>query len=177
MKSTLKVEHWDVGKLIPYPNNPRNNDAAVDRMCESLRQFGFRIPIIATSDGDVVDGHLRLKAALKLGMNRVPVALADGLSPAKIKAFRLTANHSANWAEWNPEMLAIELDDLGKMEFDVTPFGLDEILPELEDLEISKPRAHRSKTTIFVSVLNADVEKARKVITTALDKAKIGHNL
>ena len=74
-------------------------------MCGAIREFGFRIPIVARSDGSVVDGHLRLKAALRLGLTDVPVALADDLSEAQIKAFRLLANRSATWAEWDDRLL------------------------------------------------------------------------
>jgi hypothetical protein len=172
----LRVEQWPISKLVPYPNNPRNNDSAVDKMCESIRQFGFRVPIIARSDGEVCDGHLRLKAAAKLGLETVPVALADELSEAQIKAFRLTVNHSASWAEWNPQLLSLELDGLGQMGFDVTPFGLDEILPDLQE-EIAAPKRTRNKITLFVSVRNSDADRARKVIIAALKKAGVEHNL
>jgi len=72
----LNVEHWPLERLIPYARNPRKNDDAVDRMCAAIREFGFRVPIIARSDGGVVDGHLRLKAARRLGLTDVPVAIA-----------------------------------------------------------------------------------------------------
>jgi hypothetical protein len=88
----LKVEQWPIDRLVDYARNPRKNDAHVDRMAGAIREFGFRIPICAKSDGTVVDGHLRLKAARKLGLTEVPVALADtqgGLSrSAKISAPR-----------------------------------------------------------------------------------------
>lgn len=83
----LTVEMWPVARLIPYARNPRRNDAAVGKMCAAIREFGFRIPIVARSDGTVVDGHLRLKAAQRLGLAEVPVALADNLTEAQIKAF------------------------------------------------------------------------------------------
>src|SRR5580700_2521083 len=95
----LTVEPWPLARLIPYARNPRRNDEAVDRMCTAIREFGFRIPVVARSDGTVIDGHLRLKAAQRLGLADVPVALADDLSEAQIKAFRLLANRSAAWAE------------------------------------------------------------------------------
>jgi hypothetical protein len=108
----LKVEQWPIDRLIPYARNPRKNDAQVDRMCAAILEFGFRIPIVARSDGSIVDGHLRLKAARKLGLKDVPVALADELSDVQVKAFRLLANQSANWAEWDNELLALELEEL-----------------------------------------------------------------
>src|ERR1700722_15628120 len=99
----LGVERWPLERLIPYARNPRRNDEAVDRMCAAIAEFGFRIPVVARSDGTVVDGHLRLKAAQRLGLATVPVALADGLSDAQIKAFRLLANRSASWAAWDDD--------------------------------------------------------------------------
>ena len=76
----LIVEMWPVERLVPYARNPRKNDEQVGKMAASIREFGFRIPIVAKSDGSVVDGHLRLKAALMLGLSEVPVALVDDLT-------------------------------------------------------------------------------------------------
>jgi DNA modification methylase len=121
----LTVEHWPLERLIPYARNPRKNDQAVDRMCAAIREFGFRIPVVARSDGTVVDGHLRLKAAIRLGLPDVPVALADDLTEAQIKAFRLLANRSAAWAEWDDELLALELNDLQEVGFDLALTGFD----------------------------------------------------
>jgi len=128
----LKVETWPIDRLIPYVRNPRRNDEQVDRMASAIKEFGFRIPIVAKSDGSLVDGHLRLKAAQKLGLKEVPVALADELTDAQIKAFRILANKSANWAEWEPDLLKLELEDLQEMDFDLELTGFE--LPELEDI-------------------------------------------
>ena len=73
----IELHHWPVGKLIPYGRNPRKNDHVIEQMAGAIQEFGFRIPIIAKSSGDVVDGHLRLKAALHLGLETVPVVLAE----------------------------------------------------------------------------------------------------
>jgi DNA modification methylase len=124
---TLKIED-----LIEYARNPRKNDAVVDRMVGCIKEFGFRIPIVAKSDGFVVDGHLRLKAAKKLGMTEVPVVIADDLTDAQIKAFRLIANQSANWADWDEELLKLELEDLKNLNFDLDLTGFD--LSEVERL-------------------------------------------
>lgn len=107
-------------------------------MCGSIREFGFRIPVVAKSDGTVVDGHLRLKAARKLGLSEVPVALADELTDAQVKAFRILANQSANWAKWDTELLNLELEDLQEMDFDLLLTGFDEdqleaLLPQEEE--------------------------------------------
>ncbi len=84
----------------------------------SIKEFGFRIPIVVKSDGSVVDGHLRLKAAKKLGLKEVPIVIADDLSDAQIKAFRLIANQSANWAEWDEELLKLEFEELKDLNFE-----------------------------------------------------------
>jgi hypothetical protein len=123
----LKVEQWPIERLIEYARNPRKNAAAVDQMAGAIREFGFRIPIVAKSDGSVIDGHLRLKAARKLGLTEVPVALADELTDAQIKAFRLLANRSASWAEWDTELLRLELGDLKELGFNLTLTGFDDI--------------------------------------------------
>lgn len=134
--SKLKVEQWPIEKLIPYARNPRKNDAQVDRMVSAIKEFGFRIPVVAKSDGTVVDGHLRLKAAQKLGLKEVPVALADELTEAQVKAFRLLANKSANWAEWDDELLKLELEELKELDFDLALTGFD--AGELGDIWLGK---------------------------------------
>ena len=112
--------------------NPRRNDAAVDRMCGSIREFGFKIPCLVRSDGEVIDGHLRLKAARKLGITDIPVILCDEWTPAQVKAFRLMVNRSATWADWDEELLAIELLDLQTSDFDLALTGFD--TKEIDDL-------------------------------------------
>lgn len=132
----LKTESWPIERLVPYVRNPRKNDEQVERMVAAIREFGFRIPVVAKSDGTVVDGHLRLKAARKLGLMEVPVALADELTDAQVKAFRLLANRSANWAAWDEDLLALELEELQAMAFDVSLTGFD--AAEIDSL-LAKP--------------------------------------
>ena len=116
------AEVWPIERLIPYARNPRKNDAAVDRMAASIREFGFKIPVLARSNDDVVDGHLRLKAAMKLGITEVPVILCDEWTPAQVKAFRLMVNRSVQWAAWDEELLGLELADLKDLAFDLDTF-------------------------------------------------------
>src|SRR5215510_2678149 len=104
-----QTEIWPINRLVEYPRNPRKNDSAVDRMCGSIREFGFKIPVLARGDGEVVDGHLRLKAARKLGITEVPVILCDEWTEAQVKAFRLMVNRSVTWAQWDEDLLSIEL--------------------------------------------------------------------
>jgi DNA modification methylase len=133
----LTVEHWPIERLLPYAKNPRVNDHAVDQMAAVIAEFGFRIPLVAKSTGALVDGHLHLKAAHKLGLKTVPVALADELSDTQIKAFRLLANRSATWASWDDALLKLELDDLQLADFDLslTGFSEEELAALLSDPE------------------------------------------
>jgi DNA modification methylase len=109
--------------LKRYEQNPRKNDAVVDRMVASIDEFGFSCPILAKSSGDVIDGDLRLKACLKMGMTEVPVIPCDGWTDAQVKAFRLLVNRSVTWADWDLELLAAEFSDLKALDFDLTMTG------------------------------------------------------
>src|SRR5260370_14720006 len=120
---TLLIEVSSIERLIFYARNPRKNDAVVNRMCSSSREFGFKIPVLARSNGEVVDGHLRLKASRKLGSwpggdtIGIPVILCDEWSPAQVKAFRLMVNRSVTWAAWDDDLLALELQELNEAAF------------------------------------------------------------
>ncbi len=122
----LRIELWPLDRLVFYARNPRKNDAAVDRMVASIRRFGFKVPIFVRSSGEVVDGHLRLKAARELGMTHVPVILCDEWTEEEVKAFRLMVNRSVGWAEWDEELLGMELLDLRNLDFDLALTGFDE---------------------------------------------------
>jgi len=121
----LQVRWWHLDKLIPYARNPRNNDGAVDRMAASIQEFGFKIPVLARSSGEVVDGHLRLKAARKLSIAEIPVILCDEWTDTQVKAFRLMVNRSVAWADWDEELLALELQELQEADFDLNLTGFD----------------------------------------------------
>ena len=120
-----ETHSWSVDRLVPYARNPHKNDAAVERMTASIREFGFKIPVLARSDGEVVDGHLRLKAAKKLGIREVPVILCDEWTAPQVKAFRLMVNRSVGWAEWDDELLGLELAELKDLDFDLDLTGFD----------------------------------------------------
>ena len=125
-KLNVSVEIWPIDRLVPYARNPRKNDAAVDRMAASIQEFGFKVPILArTRTGEIVDGHLRLKGAVKLGYTEAAVIPCDDWTDAQVKAFRLLANRSVNWAEWDEELLALELQDLKSLDFDLDLTGFD----------------------------------------------------
>ena len=121
----LTVEYWPIGRLKPYERNPRKNDKAVDRMRASIREFGFAIPVLARSTGEVIDGHLRLKAAVAEKIVELPVILCDGWTDAQVRAFRLMVNRSVTWADWDLDALALEFGELKALEFDLSLTGFD----------------------------------------------------
>ncbi len=127
MLTDIQIRHVPIETLMPYARNPRRNDHAVERMASVINEFGFRIPLIAKSSGEVIDGHLRLKAARHLGLETVPVLLVDDLTPSQIKAFRLLINRSVEWAEWDSELLSLELAELQDAGFDLGLTGFDDV--------------------------------------------------
>ena len=139
MEAHLKFETWPIGKLVEYARNPRKNDHAVDKIAGAIKEFGFRVPVVAKSNGLVVDGHLRLKAAKKLGLKDIPVILADDMTDAQIKAFRISVNRMAEFAEWDNELLALELGELGDLGFDLELTGFtDEEIKALMPVEVTE---------------------------------------
>src|ERR1700676_5169579 len=101
----MKVEMRPIESIRPYENNPRLNDAAVDAVAASIREFGFRQPIVVDIDGVIVCGHTRFRAALKLGLETAPVHVALDLTPEQIRAYRIADNKTSELAEWNLELL------------------------------------------------------------------------
>lgn len=128
----MEIQMMAINDLIPYINNPRQNDEAVDAVASSIKNFGFKVPIVIDGKNEIINGHTRLKAAKKLGLTEVPVIKADDLSPEQVKAFRLADNKVSEIAEWDEDLLAIELEGLAELEFDMGQFGFDELVFEDE---------------------------------------------
>ena len=120
------VQLRPLDQITPYPGNPRDNDAAIDAVAASLKEFGFRQPIVVDSAGVIIVGHTRYKAAMKLGLAVVPVHVAMDLTEAQVKAYRIADNATNEIAEWNYEMLPIELSALQEMSFDLNLLGFDQ---------------------------------------------------
>lgn len=182
----MKTELWPLERLIDYARNPRKNDHAVDRVAAAIKEFGFRVPIIAKSDGLVVDGHLRLKAARKLGLVEVPVVLADDLTDAQVKAFRISVNRMAELAEWDNELLALELGELGELGFDLdlTGFASDEINVLLNGWksDIGSVEQHGDEmeaigAVLRVKIATSDRAAASEAIENALQVAGVSYEL
>lgn len=126
----MEITNLNVAFLKEYDRNPRRNDQAVDAVAASIREFGFKVPIIVDRDGVIVAGHTRLKAAKKLGMETVPCIIADDLTDEQIRAFRLADNRTAELAEWDPDLL---LQELAEIQIDMAMFGFtDDEIPEID---------------------------------------------
>jgi DNA modification methylase len=142
----VKVELRDIESIKPYEQNPRLNDQAVEAVAKSLREFGFRQAIVVDADGVIICGHTRWKAAQKLGLKQVPVHVATDLTPAQVKAYRIADNQTASLAEWDYDLLPVELKDLQGMNFDLGLLGfsdtdLTEILAPLDNEGLTDPDA------------------------------------
>ena len=122
----MKIIEKKTAELIPYARNPRKNDDAVNSVAASIKEFGFKQPIVIDAGGVVVAGHTRLKAAQKLGLETVPCVIASDLTPAQIKAYRLLDNKIAEKADWDFALLQVEIEDL---DLDLEQFDVE--FPEL----------------------------------------------
>lgn len=119
----MEIQLRPTDSILPYDKNPRLNDAAVQAVARSLKEFNFRQPIVVDKDNVIVVGHTRWKAAKQLGMTEVPVHVAHDLSPEKAKAYRLTDNQTATIAEWNMDLLPLELLELKDLGVDLSLLG------------------------------------------------------
>lgn len=116
----MDIINKKIDELIPYANNPRNNEEAVKYVANSIKEFGFKVPIIIDKNNEIVAGHTRLKAAKELGLKEVPCIIADDLTDEQIKAFRLVDNKVSEQSQWDFNLLDEELNDL---DIDMEDFG------------------------------------------------------
>ena len=123
----MKIELRAISSIYPYAQNPRSNEDAVEAVAASIREFGFRQPIVVDPDGVIICGHTRYKAALKLGLQQAPVHVAHDLSSEQIKAYRIADNKTAELSEWNYDLLPLELADLQACNYDLTLLGFDAV--------------------------------------------------
>jgi DNA modification methylase len=119
----MHIELRDITTIKPYPGNPRRNDHAVAAVATSIREFGFRQPLVVDDEGVLIIGSTRYKAALRLGLKVVPVHVATGLTPAQLRAYRIADNKTAEVAEWDGDLLATELAELKALDFDLDLLG------------------------------------------------------
>ena len=137
----MEIVNIKTDMLIPYVNNPRHNEDAVEKVMASIQEFGFKVPLVIDKNNVVVTGHTRLKAAKKLGIEEVPCVVADDLSDAQIKAFRIADNKVSEYAQWDEDLLKIELEQLEEMDFDLDNLNIDysdfdlDIGDDIEEIE------------------------------------------
>ena len=122
----MDIKTIDIEKIIPYAKNPRKNDAAVDKVAASLKEFGFRQPIVVDAEMVVIAGHTRLAAARKLGLDQVPIHIATDLTANQIKAYRIADNRVSQEAKWDDDLLALELADLDLENYDLSKTGFND---------------------------------------------------
>lgn len=131
----MNIVYKKVKDLIPYENNPRNNDEAVDYVAKSIEEFGFKVPCVVSSDGVLITGHTRIKACKKLGIDEVPCIVADDLTEDQIKAFRIADNKVSEYSTWDNTKLAEELSDIM---MDMTQFG-DDLFKDDDTMNVELP--------------------------------------
>lgn len=138
----MEIIEKKLSEITPYENNPRKNDDAVEYVANSIREFGWKVPIVIDRDGVIIAGHTRYKAAQKLGYETVPCIMADDLTPEQVKAYRLADNKVSELAGWDFEMLDAELEDI---DLDMEAFGFDLSGGEFPDLFGEAPEKEESK--------------------------------
>ena len=121
----MNIVYKRVDEIIPYEKNPRINDAAVDAVAQSIKEFGFRVPIVLDKNNVIITGHTRLRSAKSIGLTEVPCIIAENLTPEQVQAYRIADNKTGEIAEWNYDLLPIELHDLQEKDFDLSLLGFD----------------------------------------------------
>lgn len=161
----MKIVEMKVADLIPYERNPRHNDEAVDYVAESIKQFGFNVPIVIDKDNTVVCGHTRLKAAKKLKIKTVPCVVKDDLTDEEIRAYRLADNRSAEKATWDIELLDMELAEIETIDMTLLGFDQSTEIDTFSDYEETK-----DSQQVFLKWCNNEVPLSEDEISM-LDKA------
>lgn len=148
----MKIIEKKITELREYENNPRNNEGAVDAVAASIKEFGWKVPIVIDTDGVIIAGHTRKLAAEKLGLTVVPCIVADDLTPEQIRAYRLVDNKTAELASWDFVALEAELAELADMDMDSFGFVVEDIVLDVDDDD-------------FLKDTEITKEKKQKVIT------------
>ena len=121
----MKIKLVSISEVKPYEKNPRKNDKAVEKVAASIKEFGWKQPLVLDAEGFIIVGHTRFKAAQKLGIEKVPVLYATDLTPEQVQAYRLADNKTGEFAEWDFDLLAGELEQLQEFKFDMQEFGFE----------------------------------------------------
>ncbi|HMP71488.1 MAG TPA: ParB N-terminal domain-containing protein [Pirellulaceae bacterium] len=164
----MKITIIPLEKIVPYEKNPRNTEAAIDAVAESIREFGFRQPIVVDPEYVIVAGHARYFAAVRLGLDKVPVHFAKDLTPEQIRAYRLADNKTHDLAGWDDELLAQEIMALSESEIDLAKFGFDQAF--LDSLGDQVDEATFEQSTSSTQMLQLKFGK----YSVPLDEAEFG---
>ena len=139
----MKIVEKNIDELKPYENNPRFNDDAVQYVANSIKEFGFKVPIVIDKNGTIITGHTRYKASLELGLNKVPCIIADDLNEEQIKAFRLVDNKVSEISSWNLEFLE---DELANIDLNMEDFGFEDINIEWDSVDTLSEETYEEPT-------------------------------
>lgn len=153
----LNIIEIDINNIKPYENNPRNNDEAVEPVMNSIKEFGFKVPIVIDKDNVIVAGHTRYRAAKKLNLEKVPCIIADDLNEEQIRAFRLADNKVSEFAKWDKGLLDFELLNI---DLDMNMFGFETILEEeeKEEVEIEFSESLEEEHNYIVLYFNNEID-------------------
>lgn len=150
----MEIMQVSITELIPYENNPRNNESAIDKVADSIKEFGFKVPLVIDKNYVIVCGHTRYLAAKQLGLTEIPCIMADDLSDEQIKAFRLVDNKTAEYSSWDFDMLG---EELAGLDMDMSEFGF----IEAEDIDIDD---------FFVESVESNTKEQETVTVEAVKK-------
>jgi site-specific DNA-methyltransferase (adenine-specific) len=169
----MAVEMRPLATVRPYPGNPRCNDGAVDAVAASIRQFGFRQPIVVDGAGVIIAGHTRLKAAERLGLKEVPVHVAADLTPAQVRAYRLADNKTAELADWDlallaPELMTVKAEGIDLLELGFSAEELAELLGPGLDKAVEQPSEPNPEQWLIV--ITCANESEQKTLLARLQK-------
>ena len=157
-----EVQELSITMLRPYQNNPRFNDEAAEYVAKSIKEFGFRNPILVTPDYEIISGHARYKAAILLGLSTVPCIVVHDMSEDEIRAFRIADNKTAERADWNFDMLDIEVDDLEQGDFQCGEFDVEKSTDGIALGDFDLGAYGDYKVTIKTDNI-ADIAKAKEI--------------
>lgn len=159
----MKIISKKIEELKPYENNPRNNENAIDYVANSIKEFGFKVPLVIDKDGVIVTGHTRYEACKRLGITDIPCIVADDLTDKQIKAFRLADNKVSDYSIWDNKKLLEELDELN---FDIfTGFEISDLFEDIKDLKILDENEEGIVYTVSFKTQNKELlEKMKELI-------------
>ena len=165
----MKIVNKKVTEIKPYEKNPRKNDEAVKYVAESIRQFGFKVPIILDNNNIIIAGHTRYKAAKEIGLNEVPCVIADDLTDEQTRAFRLADNKVSEKAEWDNELLIKELEEITNISmedfnFNINDYINDDVFEDINDNGYAETTRFEHKLKIDRQEIIMTDEEYKKII-------------